>query len=211
MIGMNGIQTAIALMSIDSLVKTALISMSEVLNITSEAKAAGIEYFLQKPILSSALHEMFMDIQNITNEKILTLTELLPDFSDKSFLIVEDSEINREIARFILEEAGANVDEAENGEIAVHKYMKNPFIYDCILMDVQMPVMDGYTASLKIRESMISGCTKIPIIAMTANVFNDDVNEAYNAKMNAHIRKPINTKEMYKTIDKILKERENDT
>ncbi len=181
-----------------------LMSMSETLCVADRARAEGINFFLQKPVLEAALGDLFEKITASSNDSVSQEDTNIPDYTGKNILVVEDSEINREITRFILEAVNANIFEAENGQVALEMYAASPENYDFIFMDVQMPVMDGYTAALKIRESGYPGCEKIPIVAMTANVFKDDVNKAFEAKMNAHIGKPINTNEVYRIINKYL-------
>ncbi len=126
------------------------------------------------------------------------------DFGGKKVLLVEDNEFNREIAREILEDYNLVVDDAEDGEIAVKKVIDSaPQYYDFVLMDVKMPVMDGYTATRKIRE--LGGVyTNIPIIAMTANAFENDRREAIANGMNAHLSKPIVISELVKTLKQFL-------
>ena len=115
------------------------------------------------------------------------------DFSSKRILLVEDSEINREIATTLLSDAGMEVDVAENGQVAVEKVSQGGVgHYDAILMDVLMPVMNGYEATRAIRDMEIPGLSDVPIIALSANAFESDVKEALDAGMNAHIAKPLN-------------------
>ena len=114
------------------------------------------------------------------------------DFSSKRLLLVEDNEINREIAMTMLSDAGFTVDAAENGQVAVEKVAQGGAgFYDAILMDVQMPVMGGYEATRTIRAMNIPGLSDVPIIALSANAFESDVKDALAAGMNAHIAKPI--------------------
>ncbi|MBR5642181.1 MAG: amino acid permease [Firmicutes bacterium] len=114
------------------------------------------------------------------------------DFSQKKLLLVEDNLVNKEIARMILEQKGFTVDTAENGQEAVDKVASSePGTYDAILMDIQMPVMDGYTAARHIRALDDPRLANIPILAMTANAFHEDVQAALDAGMQAHIAKPI--------------------
>ncbi len=181
-----------------------LMSMSETLSVADQARTAGINYFLQKPVLEAALGELFEKITENRSNSVLPESADLPDYTGKNILVVEDSEINREITRFILEAVNANVYEAENGQVALEMYAASPQGYDFIFMDVQMPVMDGYTATMRIRESGYAGCEEIPIVAMTANVFSDDVDKAFKARMNAHIGKPINIQEVYRVMRKHL-------
>lgn len=128
------------------------------------------------------------------------------DFNQKKLLLVEDIEVNREIAVMILEEVGFEVDTAENGREALEKVKASqPGDYDAILMDIQMPVMNGYDAARAIRQLDNPALAKIPIIAMTANAFSDDVHAALEAGMNAHIAKPLDVPKMLETLAEVLR------
>ena len=128
------------------------------------------------------------------------------DFSDFKLLLVEDNEINREIAVILLEEVGFALDTAENGQIAVDKIKASkPGDYQAVLMDIQMPVMNGYDAARAIRKLKNPDLANIPIIAMTANAFSEDVQAAKDAGMNSHIAKPIDVPKMIETLSEILR------
>ncbi len=128
------------------------------------------------------------------------------DFSGKRLLLVEDNELNMEIAQELLCEAGFLVETARNGQIAVEMVRNSAAgYYDVILMDIQMPVMDGYQASREIRSMKIKELAEIPIIALTANTFDEDKKEALSNGMNAHIAKPIDVEVLYETLKNILK------
>ena len=119
----------------------------------------------------------------------------------------EDNELNMEIALYLLEDRKARVTPVSNGREAVDTFVKNPRgSFDIILMDIQMPVMDGYEATRKIRSVNRPDAKKIPIIAMTANAFTEDVQAALDAGMNAHIAKPIDVKALYAEIRKFISE-----
>ncbi len=122
------------------------------------------------------------------------------DFSGKNILIVEDVEINREIVRFILESTHAQIDEAENGRVAVERFIENPQKYDLILMDIQMPELDGYTATRMIREMD----SEIPIVAMTAHAFKEDKEKSLEIGMNDHMSKPIDENTLLSTVAKYI-------
>ncbi len=127
------------------------------------------------------------------------------DYSGKHVLLVEDNELNREIATSILEETGMSVDSVEDGDIAVAAISKEPAgRYDLILMDVQMPRMDGYTATREIRTLSDDKKANIPIVAVTANVFEEDRKKAIESGMNGHIIKPISIEEIAKVMDEIF-------
>ncbi|HJJ47741.1 MAG TPA: response regulator [Methanocorpusculum sp.] len=124
-----------------------------------------------------------------------------PDFTGKRVLLVEDNEMNCEIASDILEDEGMIVETAENGKVAVDMVKEHdPAYYDFILMDIQMPVMNGYEAAKAIRN--IKGCANLPIIAVSANALDEDKKEALAAGMNAHVAKPIDVKKLYRALVK---------
>lgn len=128
------------------------------------------------------------------------------DFSEIRLLLVEDNEINREIATIVLEEAGFQLETAENGQIAVDMIRDSaPGDFDAVLMDIQMPVMNGYDATRAIRKLHDKQIANIPIIAMTANAFSEDVQAAKDAGMNAHIAKPIDIAKMLETLTEVLR------
>jgi len=127
------------------------------------------------------------------------------NFEGKKLLLVDDIEVNREIAKMLLESEGFIVDTASDGSEAVEKVANaKPGDYDCVLMDIQMPIMNGYEAAKKIRKLENSALANVPIIAMTANAFSEDVKNALDAGMNAHIAKPIDVANMMTTLAKIL-------
>ena len=127
------------------------------------------------------------------------------DFSGKRALLVEDNEINIEITRNILIHKNFMVDIAENGKEGVELFLKNePGYYDVILMDIRMPVMDGLAATRCIRESDHPDSRTVPIVAMTANVFEEDVKKSFDAGMNAHLSKPVDIKQMYAVLDELV-------
>jgi len=131
------------------------------------------------------------------------------DFSKMRVLLVEDNDINREIAYTVLSQAGFAVDQAENGHVAVEKVSRGgPGFYDAILMDVHMPLLDGYTATRAIRAMALPGMRRIPIVALSANAFETDVKEALAAGMDAHIAKPIRIPTLMKTLERLLRDRE---
>lgn len=132
-------------------------------------------------------------------------SDLNMDFSDKRLLVVEDNEINREIVTMLLKDAGCMLETAENGQIAIDMLVEGgPHYYDAILMDIQMPVMDGYTATRNIRALENRELASVPIIALTANAFSEDEEAAKKAGMQAHISKPIEVDVMMRTLAEIL-------
>jgi len=132
--------------------------------------------------------------------------ECMDDFAGKRLLLVEDNELNMEVAQEILCEAGFLVETARNGQMAVDMVRASaPGYYDAILMDIQMPVMNGYQASQEIRGLEDKALAEIPIIALTANAFDEDKKEALSYGMNAHIAKPLDVGVLYDTLDRVLK------
>lgn len=132
-----------------------------------------------------------------------------PDFTGKRLLLAEDNEINREIASVLLQERGARIEEAENGKLAVECFEASAYrYYDAILMDIMMPVMNGYEAAREIRASEHPQGKTIPIVAMTANAFAEDVKASKDAGMNAHIAKPIDVDVLFRTLTEVMKEDE---
>ena len=137
--------------------------------------------------------------------KMKALTEQDFDFSGKRVLLAEDNELNAEIALAILEEAGLEVEHVENGQLALDKIKAQPAgYYDLVLMDIQMPVMDGYTASRAIRNLEEAAKANVPILAMTANAFKEDVELAEKAGMNGHLAKPIDVDKLMAALRSIL-------
>jgi CheY-like chemotaxis protein len=126
------------------------------------------------------------------------------DFSGYMIMIAEDIEINREIMTAIFEETGISIKYAENGKIAVSMFLEDPDKFDLILMDINMPEMDGYEATRQIRGLKMEKAKDIPIIAMTANVFKEDIEKCLAAGMNDHAGKPVNADEMFKQMSKYL-------
>jgi len=170
-----------------------MISSYDMYGIMEEAKAAGVTKFLTKPIFPSAFIECInscfgIDLLNAREDEN---TEIADRFWGYRALLVEDVEINREIVIALFEPTLLEVDCAENGEEAVRMFAENPERYNIIFMDIQMPVMDGYDATRAIRALDNEIAKTIPVIAMTANVFRDDVDACINAGMNDHIGKPL--------------------
>ena len=162
------------------------------------APGEGTEFVINVAFkLSTELHEE-------TVEESANAAQVI-DFTNKKLLLVDDIEVNREIAKMLLECEGFIVDTATDGKDAVEKVAASKVgDYDAVLMDIQMPIMNGYEAAKKIRALDDKELAKIPIIAMTANAFSEDVKAALDAGMNAHIAKPIDVANMMTTLAKIL-------
>ena len=162
--------------------------------IEEEARAAGVNAFMAKPLFRSRLTATLRQFKSEKKEE--NARNYLEDFAKENYagkriLLVEDNELNREIATEIIGMTGVTIDSAENGKIAVEKVMEAPEKwYDLIFMDIQMPIMNGYEATAAIR-ALAGSRGKVPIIAMTANAFAEDVQLAKNTGMNEHIAKPL--------------------
>ncbi len=205
--GMNGIETTKAIRKIvgDDM-PIIIISVYDWSDIEMEARLAGVNAFISKPAFRSNLAKLFLGLLD-SPEDGEVVDDMLDigdfDFSDLRVLLVEDNDLNREIAVEILRETGLQVEEAENGKQAVDMFEKMPErYYDLILMDIQMPVMNGYDATVAIRSLGKGDSKRIPIIAMTANAFAEDVNAAISVGMNEHIAKPLVLKRMMECIQR---------
>ncbi len=175
-------------------------------DIEEEAKQAGVTAFCSKPLFLSELRRCLDSVVTVKTKETENETVLKPPRHTGRILLVEDNELNQEIAEEILKEAGFQVEIAGNGKIAVEMVGRSkPGYYQLILMDVQMPVMDGHEASRTIRNLPDRDLAQIPIIAMTANAFEEDRQAALRNGMNAHIAKPINIPVLFETLDKVLK------
>jgi len=174
--------------------------------IEDEAREAGVAAFCSKPLFLSELRECLRSLVNA--EKARAETGGSPELRLPTgrILLAEDNELNQEIAVAILEEKGFSVDVAGNGRIAVDLLKKSqPGYYSLILMDVQMPVMSGYEATKEIRKLEEPALAEIPILAMTANAFEEDKQEALRCGMNGHISKPIDIDKLLETLKQILR------
>ena len=174
-------------------------------DIEEEAKEAGINAFCSKPLFLSELRRCLHAIVDADK----TEKKQKDGDADKHYsgriLLAEDNELNQEIATAILEDAGFTTDIAGNGQLAVDMLKKSqPGYYQLILMDVRMPVMDGYQATKEIRKFENHELASIPILAMTANAFEEDRQEALKCGMNGHLAKPIDIKGLFDTLDEIL-------
>ena len=204
---MNGIEVTRQIRSLNDDTPIIILTAYDWSDIEVEAKAAGVTAFCSKPMFLSDLRETLMSAlgQKLTDASQELLPEKNADFQDRHILLVEDNELNREIAQEILREYGFRVDTAENGAVAVEKVSTAaPGSYDLVLMDVQMPVMDGYTATRKIRALDDPARAKIPILAMTANAFDEDRCNALESGMNGFLSKPIVISDLVQELHKIL-------
>ena len=204
---MNGIEVTRQIRSLHDDTPIIILTAYDWSDIEVEAKAAGVTAFCSKPMFMSDLRETLMSAlgQKPADAVQGLLPEKNADFKGKHILLVEDNELNREIAQEILREYGFLVDSAENGAVAVEKVSTAaPGSYDLVLMDVQMPIMDGYTATRKIRALDDPARAKLPILAMTANAFDEDRRNALESGMNGFLSKPIVIDDLMQELHKIL-------
>lgn len=174
-------------------------------DIEVEAKEAGVTAFCNKPLFLSELSSCLQSVLRPKSpEDEAAEKEIHPRHTGR-ILLAEDVEMNQELAVELLQNAGFSVDVADNGQIAFDLVAKSePGYYQAVLMDVQMPVMDGYEATKQIRKLKNHELASIPIIAMTANAFTEDREEALKSGMNGHIAKPIDVQVLFQTLDNIL-------
>ncbi|GHV26901.1 hypothetical protein AGMMS4952_07720 [Spirochaetia bacterium] len=188
-----------------------MISSTEWTAIEVDAKRAGVDMFLSKPLFPSSLADCIN--QFLGRNTITALEEPAPaaipadDFSGRRILLAEDVEINQEILIAILEPTSIMIDCAGNGKDAVRLFTEDPEKYDIIFMDVQMPEMDGYEATARIRASGLNRADTIPIVAMTANVFREDIEKCLAAGMNDHVGKPLDFEEVLAKLRLFLDQR----
>ena len=204
---MNGIEVTRRIRSLNDDTPIIILTAYDWSDIEVEAKAAGVTAFCAKPMFMSDLRETLMSAlgQKQTDAAQGLLPDKNADFKGKHILLVEDNELNREIAQEILREYGFLVDSAENGAVAVEKVSAAaPGSYDLVLMDVQMPIMDGYTATRQIRALDDPARAKLPILAMTANAFDEDRRNALESGMNGFLSKPIVIGDLVQELHKIL-------
>ena len=196
--GINGGELARQIRS-DEAQKSVVIIFSSIdwVAIEDEAKAAGLDKFLPKPLFPSTIVDVINECIGIGNAAEFTAQEEnSDDFSGYTILLTEDVEINREIVLALLEPTNLTVECAENGRMALEMFEAAPDRYNLIFMDVQMPEMDGYSATRAIRALNIPEAKTIPIIAMTANVFREDIEKCLESGMDGHVGKPLNFDEV---------------
>lgn len=208
--GMNGIELSKKIRECETCPSVIImISATDWNIIADDAKAAGVSLYMPKPFFPS-------DIIDCINERLGVERHIERDTADKvcSFagyhaMLVEDIEINREILISLIEPTHLKVDCAANGIEAVQLFAENPEKYDLILMDVQMPEMDGYTATRLIRDIDTPCAKTIPILALTANAFREDIEKCLKVGMNGHISKPINVEEIMTKLKQYLSQGQN--
>ncbi|MCI8442461.1 MAG: response regulator [Provencibacterium sp.] len=202
---MDGIATARAIREkMGEDIPILLISAYDWSEIEDEARSAGISGFISKPLFKSTLFYGLKKYADDTGTKKKT-AEGIANFSGKRVLLAEDNDLNWEIAEELLSDLGLQLDWAENGKICLDKFEKAPIgFYDAILMDLRMPVMTGYEATTAIRALKREDAQKIPIIAMTADAFSEDVKRCLECGMNAHVAKPIDVREIARLLGKFM-------
>lgn len=204
--GMNGIQVAKELRShLGKEIPILLISAYDWSDFEAEAREAGIDGFISKPLFKSTLFynlHKYMGLDESSSQP----QELSTALSGRRILLAEDNELNWEIASELLSDLGLELEWAEDGQICLEKFEKSPAgYYDFILMDIRMPHMTGYEATQAIRKSIHPDAASVPIIAMSADAFAEDVQRCLDCGMNAHIAKPIDITEVTKLLERFLK------
>ena len=201
---MDGIETAREMRrQLGDDVPILLISAYDWSEIEEEARAAGISGFLMKPLFRSTLYyglKPYAENEEAQNVK----EDSGPKFSKKRVLVAEDNELNWEVARELLQDLGLELEWAENGQICLDMFQRSaPGYYDAVLMDVRMPVMNGYEATGAIR-ALDRPDASLPIIAMTADAYSEDIQQCLDHGMNAHVSKPIDIKEIARILRRFL-------
>ena len=205
--GMNGIElTAHVKQSANLDEIVIMISATEWSHIEEEAKEAGVDKFLGKPLFPADIIDCINMCMGVETKEQGEMTKKTDDFSAYHILLAEDVEINREVVTTLLEPTGVHIECAEDGRIAIDMFEANPDKYDLIFMDVQMPEVDGFDATRAIRNYSKDNRTRVlPIIAMTANVFREDIEKCLAAGMNDHVGKPLDFEEVLSILRKYLK------
>jgi CheY-like chemotaxis protein len=171
-------------------------------DIADEAKAAGVDTFVAKPLFAGTVLDEFREAFKKKNAK---LVRVKADLKHRRILLAEDVIVNAEIMIMVLSMREIQVDHAENGRIAVEMFEEHEEgFYDAILMDMRMPEMDGLEATRRIRAMNRSDAKRIPILALTANAFDEDVQHSMQAGLNAHLSKPVDPDVLFETLEGLL-------
>ncbi|MDR0446401.1 MAG: response regulator [Oscillospiraceae bacterium] len=186
-----------------------MISAADWSAIEEEGTRAGVDKFLSKPLFPSSIADCINECLGVDGQRAAAEPEedesdAVDDFTGHTILLAEDVEINREIVMTLLEPTHLRIECAENGRDALHRFTAAPELFDMIFMDVQMPEMDGHEASRRIRASGVPNSATIPIIAMTANVFREDIEKCLAAGMNGHLGKPVDIAEVLRVLREYL-------
>jgi signal transduction histidine kinase/CheY-like chemotaxis protein len=185
-----------------------LVSAYDWSQIENNAREAGADGFISKPLFRSSLYKKICEVMEIKKDTFEAEDEN-PELAGMNVLIAEDMDVNWEIIHTLLEMYGINSERAENGKVALEKIEQSGLdSYDAVFMDIQMPVMNGLEATRKIRSLKDSRLSQIPVIAMTADAFSENVAECLEAGMNGHIAKPIDIKLVIKELKKIKESKE---
>jgi CheY-like chemotaxis protein len=209
--GMDGIELSRRIKEYGGEPVVIMISSTEWSFIEAEAKGAGVDRFLAKPLFPSMIADCISEC--LGAEGLLAAAEAseasggpgeADHFEDYRIILAEDVEINREIVSALLEPTGINIECAENGVEALRLFSENPRRYDLILMDVQMPEMDGYEATRRIRALDDPKAKQVPIVAMTANVFREDIEKCLASGMNDHLGKPMDLDDVLRKLRQYL-------
>ena len=202
--GMDGIQTARELRRrIGDDTPILLMSAYDWADVEEEATAAGISGFISKPLFQSTLYNSLLPFAGSGTKPAEFPAGPAADFTGKRLLVAEDNELNWEIANELLSASSFLLDWAENGKLCVEKFQSSPpGYYSAILMDLRMPVMNGFDATKAIRSLQRGDAGRIPILAMTADAFVDDIQECLDCGMNAHVAKPLNMQELLRMLQK---------
>lgn len=203
--GMNGLDVAKIIRKIIPIDTPALFLTSyDWTEIETEALEIDVDGFLAKPFTAMNLKEKLIEVEHFKNA--VSKEDVSLNLKGLHFLLAEDNKLNAEIVVELLKSEGASCDVAENGRLVVDRFRESaPKTYDAILMDVMMPVMNGYEATKAIRASKHPEALTIPIVAMTANAFAKDVQDALDAGMNAHVAKPINMETLKNTLGSCIR------
>ena len=203
--GMNGIQVAKEIRrNLGDEVPILLISAYDWSEFEAEAREAGISGFISKPLFKSTLYHALRQYMGAETENDQTLNHNI-DLSGRRILLAEDNELNWEVAKELLSDLGVELDWAEDGQICLDKFQRSPEgYYDAILMDIRMPHMTGYEATKAIRGLNHPNALSVPIIAMSADAFSDDIQHCLECGMNAHIAKPIDDIELTRILKRFL-------
>lgn len=203
---LDGLETARRLREVlGDHVPVLLMSSYDWSEIERDARSSGISGFIPKPLFKSTLFQGMKRFMEDGTGQGGSEEDGLPDLSGKRILLAEDNELNWEVASAVLEEFGLLLDWAENGQTCVEKFRESvPGYYDLVLMDVRMPVMNGYEAAEAIR-AMDRADADVPIIAMTADAFSEDIHHCLESGMNAHVAKPLDIKILMRLIQKYIR------
>ncbi len=210
--GIDGIETARKIrQQMGGDIPILLISAYDCTEIETQARDAGINGFIAKPLFKSTL---FYGLRQFSEDIVVSSEESVHntkfDFTGTKVLLAEDNDLNWEIAAELLSQYGLDLERAENGQICVEMFSKSPVgYYAAVLMDIRMPIMTGYEATVEIRK-LERPDANLPIIAMTADAFSEDIQKSLASGMNAHVSKPIDTREVMRLLEKFLHEQHQD-